>query len=141
MNKQVDVLPGINLILDDARRKIETLTGTKVNITISEAPSELSEDTLQYLVCREFTVSWKNIVSLDRNRKYVDARSVYCYLAHYVMGKSKVMLGLQLNRHHSSIIHLITRAKNMCETKDQTIAPALAKIEKIIRRSYESVED
>lgn len=140
MTKNIDLLPGINFILDEAREKLKQLTGTDVFITISDDPKELNSEALQHLVCKEFGVSWNQIAGKKRDVKYVDARTAYCYLSNSVLRKTKVSIAMELNRHHTSVVHLVNRANDQIETGDLEFIKKIDTIETKIRRSYESTK-
>lgn len=139
--KNADLLPGINHILEEARTKLKMLTGTDVFITISETPKELNEVVLETLICKEFAISWKSIEGPYRTNVYVDARSVYCYLAYCVLKQTKSEIARKLNRHHSSVIHLIKRYNNLATHGGDELLRKSNSIETKIRMSYECVKN
>ena len=59
-----------------------------------------------------YGITVDNILSHRRLRRYVDARSVICYLLCAVRGITTTEVGDMLNRTHASVIHLRKNGEN-----------------------------
>jgi chromosomal replication initiation ATPase DnaA len=53
-----------------------------------------------------------DIISHKRNREMVTARALFCYICRVKMKKSLKYIGRFINRHHSSVINLVSNYDN-----------------------------
>lgn len=105
-------------ILTDAEFTLTKLTGCKVSLSMRVDKEILSQEealkvSLQQLVVNEFHISWAQMMSKNRERKIVDGRKSYCYLAIEILGQTITETATDLRIHHSSAIHLHRAAKDL----------------------------
>lgn len=92
------------------------------------APKTMMVRRIQQLVCREFEISMRDLMSFDRVHKHVLARQVGYYIS-----KRKTMLtfpgiGRKFDRDHSTIFHGVRVIAKRIET-DRDLAASIDRIE------------
>jgi chromosomal replication initiation ATPase DnaA len=58
-----------------------------------------------------------DILSHKRDREIVTARALFCYMSRMRMKKSLKHIGRYINRHHSSVINLVSNYDNYLNMK------------------------
>lgn len=141
-----DVMPSISKIISDAEIQIMKLTCRPVKLEVDFlggyflSQYEIITTSLQNEVCLTFGISWKDVLSKKRNAEFVDARRAYVYLAfefiknEYHFKITYKRIGREMNRHHTSIMHLHNTAKNFMKNND----PIKEKIFYILKKVYEN---
>ena len=97
------------------------------------------EEILQ-VVCKKLSVSQKDLKSKRRFRKLVIARSIYCLLSRKYTKYVLEGIGLLINRHHSSVIHLSNSLTSQLDLgHDKDVINKFTQVEKqIIHNGYAS---
>jgi len=68
-------------------------------------------------MCTVFNVKLEDLTPLNRKREYVTARMfIYAYL--YAKGKTLHQIADMFNRDHATVLHSITKLKDLIEVKD-----------------------
>jgi chromosomal replication initiation ATPase DnaA len=112
----VDHMAAILKIVSDAESLLKVIVGFPVKVQIDLNPLEATEISLQTVICTAFSVSWRQIVSKTRKTKIVEARHVYAYFSFVILEKSSVLIGEELGRDHSTILHSVRTVRNWVDT-------------------------
>lgn len=118
-----EAYPAIFKVVSDAEFTLTQLIGSHVKLKIEVGESaitkiEANKIRLQNLICNEFSISWAEMVSRDRHRKITDARKVYCYMATSFLSQTLCKTGEDINRDHTSVIHLRNACTGLIDIKD-----------------------
>jgi len=133
-------LPAIFKIVSDTELQLTALLGYKAKLKIENmgqivSKKEMDKYLIQKLVCDEFGFSWKDIRSFNRRRDIVEARRSYCWLATTILGETLVQVGKDIDRDHTSVIHLRDSCRDL-----MTIDFALRDhVEDIKTKFYENI--
>lgn len=82
----------------------------------------------------------KEFFARDRQRKIVNARQVFCYLARRHSVSTLKELGGFLGQHHTSVIHSIHFVTDMLSIEDEVITNYVHKIEGFLCSNYAKSE-
>jgi chromosomal replication initiation ATPase DnaA len=99
----------LNFEIDMLRGKIITpMVIPKFDLDLGEVLQIVSEIT---------NVFKDDIISHKRYREIVIARALFCYICRVKMNKSLNYIGRYINRHHSSVINLVSNYDNFLNMK------------------------
>ncbi len=92
-----------------------SLMGTKMDVslaesvvtTISKKRKQVTIDSIKKLVCKEYEVTEKDLVSKSRKQKVVRPRQVAMYLARRFTDSPLEVIGKSFNRYHATALHSI----------------------------------
>jgi len=73
------------------------------------------------LVCNEFTITKEELCGLDRKRKLQNARMAYVYLTNRHTKDTYLVMAEFLERHVSSISHMVRTLENLIFIKDPIV--------------------
>lgn len=132
--------PAICKIINDSEFLLTQIIGTKVSLKIEFQEKILNQDelntiALQQLTCSEFDISWKQMISPWRDRKVVDARKAYCYIASIILKYPVTKTAREIKKDHTSVMYLRNRCAELIEIGD----PIKIKIENIKKALYENI--
>lgn len=119
-----EAIPVILKIISDAELTITQFIGRRVKLEIDIEPEQIMTQhdfkkmQLQKEVCVAFGLSWKEMIAKNRSRNKVEARRVYCYLGYRVLKITSMELAMDLDRDHSSVLHLSKSAVNLMQISD-----------------------
>lgn len=135
-----EAYPVIFKIINDAEYSLCQLIGSKVKLTIEVGESaitqiEANKMRLQNLICQEFSLSWADMTRGPRTRKITDARKVYCYMATYFLHQTCTQTGKDINRDHTTVIHLRNACTGLIEINDSLVT----NIENVKKALYENI--
>jgi chromosomal replication initiation ATPase DnaA len=135
-----EAYPVIFKIINDAEFELCQLIGSKVTLKIEVGERaitqiEANKMRLQQLICEEFSVTWRDMITGPRNRKLTDARKVYCYMATHFLHQTCAETGKDLNRDYTTVIHLRNACTGLIEIKDGLVD----NIENIKKALYENI--
>ncbi len=101
-------LMGTPIDLGLAESVVQTIVSQRENITI---------DQLKKLVCKEFQVSAKDLVSRSRKHAIVRPRQIAMFLARRYTDSPLQMIGRSFNRYHATVLHSISAVEKEAKNK------------------------
>ena len=102
--------------IEKLNREIEELRAKIIRpMVIPKFDLELGE--VLQIVSEITQVFQDDIISHKRNREIVTARALFCYMSRMRMKKSLKHIGRYINRHHSSVINLVSNYDNFLNMK------------------------
>jgi chromosomal replication initiator protein len=92
-----------------------SLLGKPVDIELSESvvknivqtKTRITIESIKKLVCKEFNISVRDIVSPSRKKCFVQPRQIAMYLAHKYTDSPLKIIGKNFNRYHATALHSI----------------------------------
>ncbi len=132
----IDKMPVVKTVIDNARAEIINLIGINVIITVEELPYNKSLEQLELianLVCEEFKVKWKDVIGPKRHSHngLVDARHAFMYIAHKKMGFFSTAVGYFIGgKDHSTILYACKKIEGFIKVGD----PVCEKINTILEK-------
>ena len=87
--------------------KIDINLAKSVLSTISRSKKAITVDVIKKLVCNEFSLSEKELVSTSRKKRVVKPRQVAIYLARKYTDQPLKTIGKSFNRYHATAIYSI----------------------------------
>ncbi|MFO8085724.1 MAG: chromosomal replication initiator protein DnaA [Desulfobacterales bacterium] len=121
-----DVIEYLSNELTDDIRQLESglfgvmakssLLGAKVDISLAESvvksivqkQKKITVETIKKMVCKEFNVNEKDLVSRSRKQTFVRPRQVAMYLARRYTDAPLQVIGKSFNRYHATALHSIS---------------------------------
>jgi chromosomal replication initiator protein len=103
-------LMGDNIDIDLAR----SVVGNIVDIN-----NRISIDAIKKLVCREFAISEKEIISPSRQKKFSKARQIAIFLSRKYTDQSLKLIGNNFNRYHATVIYAINAVEKELKQKGE----------------------
>ena len=67
-------------------------------------------------VCDLCEISLEDVMSTKRNRLIAEARQIVCWIMVNICNKSKVGVGRQMKKDHTTVIYACTTVNNLMET-------------------------
>ena len=102
--------------IEKLNREIEELRAKIIRpMVIPKFDLELGE--VLQIVSEVTNVFQDDILSHKRDREIVTARALFCYMSRMRMKKSLKHIGRYINRHHSSVINLVSNYDNYLNMK------------------------
>jgi chromosomal replication initiation ATPase DnaA len=102
--------------IEKLNREIEELRAKIIKpMIIPKFDLELGE--VLQIVSEVTKVFQDDILSHKRDREIVTARALFCYMSRMRMKKSLKHIGRYINRHHSSVINLVSNYDNFLNMK------------------------
>ncbi len=95
-------LLGVPIDLNLAESVVKNLAGRKKSVTV---------EAIKKLVCSDFSISMKDIVSRSRRQEVVRPRQVAIYLSRQYTDQPLQAIGKSFNRQHATAIHAINAIK------------------------------
>lgn len=137
---QVDTLPVVMKLLEDAERSISQIVGSRITLTMKIHGDTLTQEEykrmlLQKLVCEEFNISWSAVLTGRRTIPNIDPKTVYCWLVNQLCKTKPKLIGIDIKRDRTTALHHIQKAANLISVGDAIAV----KIENIIRRFYDNI--
>lgn len=132
-------------IVSVAEDAIYTLSGMRIKLTMQHDAIKINDYNemvgmrLQQVICDYYGITFKDLVSHNRSRKLVDARTLYAYIATNFLKAKQSMLAGELNKDHSTIIHYLKRAETLLSV-DDVLAKDLSIIEKNFYENQNKIE-
>lgn len=87
--------------------KMDVSLAESVVTTISKKRQKVTIDSIKKLVCKEYEVTEKDLVSKSRKQKIVRPRQVAMYLARRFTDSPLEVIGKSFNRYHATALHSI----------------------------------
>ncbi len=87
--------------------KMDVSLAESVVTTISKKRQKVTIDSIKKLICKEYEVSEKDLVSKSRKHKVVRPRQVAMYLARRFTDSPLEVIGKSFNRYHATALHSI----------------------------------
>lgn len=84
---------------------------------------------LKKLVCEEFNITPNDLIGRDKLRNMVCARQLYAHLSSLHIKDTSVRIGIELQRDHSTVLHLLYKINDHIAANDHTITQALKRVE------------
>ncbi|MDI6642271.1 MAG: chromosomal replication initiator protein DnaA [Elusimicrobiota bacterium] len=91
-------LLGMPIDLNLAESVVKNIAGQRINITI---------DVIKKLVCKQYNISIKDIVSSSRKQRVVRPRQIAIYLSRMYTDSPLQTIGKSFNRYHATALHSI----------------------------------
>ncbi len=101
-------LMGCHIDIDLAKTIVENIAGIKNKITV---------ESIKKFVCREFSVSEKDIVSASRKKRIVKPRQIAIYLARKYTDQPIKKIGAAFNKYHATAIYSINAVEKELKHK------------------------
>lgn len=101
-------LMGYDIDVELAKSVLANITKTKKQITINS---------IQNLVCKEFSVSKKDILSASRKKRIVKPRQIGIYLSRKYTDQPIKTIGKRYNRYHATAIYAINAVESEIKQK------------------------
>ena len=133
---EINQMPIVQQILNDAREKIFSITNANVKIHVEEINDDTKSfllEELSVIVSVTFNVSWQEIKGKKRttSNNAVDARHTFMYVAHKILGYSCIRVGKFIgNREYSTVLYACKKIKDWYKVGD----PIIKTIDLIIKR-------
>ncbi len=103
-------LLGIPVDLALAKSVVKNIATTHKNITI---------DVIKKVVCKEFGITVKDMISSSRKQAVVRPRQIGIFLSRRYTGQTIQAIGKHFNRYHATVIHSINAIKKELKTKGE----------------------
>ena len=122
----------IDNTVDDFNSTVKPIIGGKlvINWIKEEKCSDL--DKLRMAVCEACNLSWDTIISKDRSRELVWARSIFSWFAYRHYGKTYDLIGKIINRTHWAVMNTVNLVSDLKFTKDSGFLKKYNEVEKLI---------
>jgi chromosomal replication initiator protein len=101
-------LMGANIDIELAKSVLANIANIKKRITI---------ESIKQLICKEFSISEKDIVSSSRKKKIVKPRQMAIFLARKYTDQPIKKIGLSFNRYHATAIYSINAVERELKQK------------------------
>lgn len=123
MLANVNDYPGLQDVLDDCTKKVESIIGVPVTVGFKLKFHFFSMESLATIICDVCEVSWSKVMSTTRKADIVIARQLFCYISYNYQKKSLNTIARYLNKDHTTVIHSNDRVRAMIETSDEIYMP------------------
>lgn len=118
-------LPETKRIIEAAEAQIFANTGVEVKLSGHlrhvEHDLEYKKSVLKKIIAKEFDCKWDAVLTDNRNRKLASARQVYMYLVRKYFNETYQLIGWQLNRDHTTVIHAMAKIEGYFKVGDDII--------------------
>lgn len=101
-------LMGYNIDIELAKSVLANITNAKTRITI---------ESIKKLICKEFSISAKDIVSKSRKKRIVKPRQMAMFLSRKYTDQPIKKIGLSFNKYHATAIYSINAVEKELKQK------------------------
>jgi chromosomal replication initiation ATPase DnaA len=108
----------VHQILYEASEKVSEVVGKRIRVYCD---GELANniERLKDAICDYYNISFDQLIAKDRRHERVIARQLFSWFGVKYFNYSRVKIGMQLKRDHTSIVHSIVTVEDMIYVKDE----------------------
>lgn len=138
--------PGVQDIIFAAQSEISNIMGKDIQLIPQEVLTKLPERTLQErdiklrsIICDACDVTWQQLTSKRRDRRFVLARQLYCVYARNLFKFSLKHIGFIIGeRDHTTVIHSCQTINDLVAVEDIAVMEKMNQINLNIFSIYEA---
>ncbi|MFL5808074.1 MAG: helix-turn-helix domain-containing protein [Flavisolibacter sp.] len=121
----------VQQILDDASNRISEVFGKEIRVFCNASMSN-NIKRLKEVICFYYNITWEQVLVKNRKQEVVMIRQLFSWFAVKHFNYSRVFIGKELGRDHTSIVHALQTVEDMIWTKHEEYMTDIAQIKALL---------